>query len=126
MHRLVSKGSRSNLLVRGPSKANLLARPSFSGTTRRSLDDVPPSVGNTLQTSSIGNNLPSMQSSNLQSSNLQSMQDLQSLGGQQPMASPQQLNWYRGDSIRGVDREFIYKVRTNPRCITTCAAQQAP
>ncbi|KAL0054928.1 hypothetical protein WJX82_004665 [Trebouxia sp. C0006] len=31
-----------------------------------------------------------------------------SMGQQTP--SPQQLNWYRGDSIRGVDREFIYKV----------------
>ncbi|KAL3149277.1 Tetratricopeptide repeat protein 37, variant 2 [Trebouxia sp. C0010 RCD-2024] len=88
LHRLVSKGSRSNLLVRGPSKVNLLARPSFSGTlstSRRSLDELP------------------------SSNNLQSMQDLQSTG-RQHSPSPQQLNWYRGDSIRGVDREFIYKV----------------
>ena len=106
LHRLVSKGSRSNLLVRGPSKTNLLARPSFSGTpSRRSLDELP-SVGN----------------------NLQSMQDLQSLGmGQAHQSlSPQPLNWYRGDSIRGVDREFIYKVCCSFACewFLTCQASQ--
>ena len=36
--------------------------------------------------------------------------DLHSMGQQMKTPSPQQLNWYRGDSIRGVDREFIYKV----------------
>ena len=101
LHRLVSKGSRSNLLVRGPSKANLLARPSFSGTSRRSLDERPVSISNSMQGSSMQSN-----------SNLQSMQDLQGLG-QHQTPSPQQLNWYRGDSIRGVDREFIYKVRSS-------------
>lgn len=101
LHRLVSKGSRSNLLVRGPSKVNLLARPSFSGTlstSRRSLDELP------------------------SSNNLQSMQDLQSTG-RQHSPSPQQLNWYRGDSIRGVDREFIYKVGF---AACTAASRQMP
>lgn len=37
--------------------------------------------------------------------------NLQSMGQQLKTPSPQQLNWYRGDSIRGIDREFIYKVR---------------
>lgn len=108
LHRLVSKGSRSNLLVRGPSKQNLYKQPSFSGTNA-SLQTM--SMGQSLGPSS--NNLQSM--GNLQSSNnlqsmggLQSTNNLQSMGQQSP--SPQQLNWYRGDSIRGVDREFIYKV----------------
>ena len=82
LHRLVSKGSRSNLLHRNSmSRSNLYQTPSLSGTN------------SSLQ--SMGNNL-------------QSMNNLQSLG--QAPASPQQLNWYRGDSISGVDREFIYKV----------------
>ena len=82
LHRLVSRGSRSNLLHRNSmSRSNLYQAPSLSGTN------------SSLQ--SIGNNL-------------QSTNNLQSLG--QAPASPQQLNWYRGDSISGVDREFIYKV----------------
>lgn len=82
LHRLVSKGSRSNLLARNSmSRSNLYTTPSLSGTN------------SSLQ--SMG-------------TNLQSTNNLQSLGLQP--ASPQQLNWYRGDSISGVDREFIYKV----------------
>ena len=82
LHRLVSKGSRSNLLVRGPSKNSLYKQPSLSGASSSH-----PTIGN-----------------------LPSTNNLQSVGLQTP--SPQQLNWYRGDSIRGVDRELIYKVTT--------------
>lgn len=94
LHRLVSKGSRSNLLIRGPSKSNLYQQPSLSGTNS-SLQ----SMGGLQST----NNLQGLGMGSLTSTN-----NLQSMGRQTP--SPQQLNWYRGDSIRGVDREFIYKV----------------
>jgi len=98
LHRLVSKGSRSNLLIRGPSKTNLYQQPSLSGTNS-SLQ----SMGGLQST----NNLQGLGMGSLTSTN-----NLQSMGQQTP--SPQQLNWYRGDSIRGVDREFIYKVHTLP------------